>query len=643
MTDKFAARANGQSKPTHAGQGQVLPSVLYRKPVPSTRRGSIFNAHAYPTKINAEAVIPFIVAHTKPGDLVFDGFAGSGPTGLAICLCGDPSHEIREPAEDLVGTVAWGSRRCELYDISKLAAFISSTLIHPPDPNRFAEAAKQVLANLAADWGWLYEAQDDDLATGSIRHTLWTDYPICPCCGSPSAFWDLAVVLSPPAFSSRVRCPHCKGDFDVASADRVVEDYFDELLEEIRSRRLRRPVFLYGRTGNTLWKRPAKDSDLQLAKQIEGVSLPSSVPVVPMLLANCDRWGELYRAGYHFGITHLHHFYTRRNLIAVGSAWKMADSFPEDIRNALRFWISSYNASHSTLMTRVVCKKSAKDLVVTSAQPGALYVSSLPVEKNVIAGLRAKLRPIIAAFDRIYGRGDSVSVHNRSSLNVHLGDSTVDYIFADPPFGDNIQYSEVNFISEAWLGDTTSRVEEVVASRNQGKSVNDYQQLLTRAFSESFRILKPGHFMTVVFHSTRPVFWEALRRAWEMSGFQMVGSGVLDKTQSSFKQTTTKGAVKGDPLILLRKPLAAGEVKGEDGCPIVADEAVDSPWDVIRRHLSSLEGRDDSSTERTRQRLYSYLISYYLEHGRRVPLNASQFFAGLDQLFEHRGGAYYIK
>ncbi len=63
----------------------------------------------------------------------------------------------------------------------------------------------------------------------------------------------------------------------------------------------------------------------------------------------------------------------------------------EDLQSALRLWVLSYNASHSTLMTRVVLKKNSKDFVLTGAQSGVLYVSGLPVEKNIFAGLRRKI------------------------------------------------------------------------------------------------------------------------------------------------------------------------------------------------------------------------------------------------------------
>ncbi len=65
---------------------------LYDEPLPASRTGALYTAFPYPTKISPEAIALFIAAHTKPGDTVFDGFAGSGTTGLAALLC-DVRHQ----------------------------------------------------------------------------------------------------------------------------------------------------------------------------------------------------------------------------------------------------------------------------------------------------------------------------------------------------------------------------------------------------------------------------------------------------------------------------------------------------------------------------------------------------------------------
>src|SRR5690606_33955216 len=72
---------------------------LYERALPAKRTGPLYGAFPYPTKISPEAIALYIAAHTRPGDTVFDGFAGSGTTGLAALLCDTPSPELRAEAK----------------------------------------------------------------------------------------------------------------------------------------------------------------------------------------------------------------------------------------------------------------------------------------------------------------------------------------------------------------------------------------------------------------------------------------------------------------------------------------------------------------------------------------------------------------
>lgn len=51
----------------------------------------IYNAHSYHTKVPHRAIMRYILHYTKPGDLVFDGFCGTGMTGVAAQCCADAS------------------------------------------------------------------------------------------------------------------------------------------------------------------------------------------------------------------------------------------------------------------------------------------------------------------------------------------------------------------------------------------------------------------------------------------------------------------------------------------------------------------------------------------------------------------------
>lgn len=195
-----------------------------------------------------------------------------------------------------------------------------------------------------------------------------------------------------------------------------------------------------------------------------------------------------------------------------------------------------------SLQPSLVRKAGQNDLVVTSGQPGVLYVSGLPVavEKNLFSGLRRKLKTIAKAFTITCGLKSTVQVVQASSATLHLASSSIDYVFTDPPFGGNIPYSEVNFINEAWLGRYTDRIGEAIVSPAQGKRLTDYRQLLTASLGEARRALKDEGQATLVFHSATAQVWNALQSAYSEAGFNVKYAGILDKTQGSFKQVTSR-------------------------------------------------------------------------------------------------------
>lgn len=598
-----------------AGQTSDL-KALYETPLSATRSGPLFNAHWYPTKISPESIALMIACHTKPGDLVFDGFGGSCTTALAALLCSSPSGELRELAKARGLTPIWGPRRAVVYELSGLGSFIGQTFASQPDPVRFASTAARLLDEAERRYGWLYETMDELGDPAIARHFIWSELLECPSCHSVSPLWDACVRLKPARIANRWKCRECDKTADVAATSRVSEERFDSLLQSRLTSKARRLARVDGITGRRHWTRQPNSRDLELVARIQGEAVSKTVPIVPMMGKGGAGWGDLWRSGYHEGITHVHHFYTRRNLIALGGLHELVENEPKPIRDALRFWISSYNSSHSSLMTRVVAKQIQPELVLTSAQPGVLYISGLPVEKNVFHGLKRKIKTIQGAFATIHGLEGHVEVRQGSSTRTNLEDASVDYVFTDPPFGGNIPYSEVNFISEAWLGRSTRNRDEAVVSSAQSKGIDAYETLLTKAFREMRRILKPAGRATVVFHSTQSEVWRALTQAYSAAGFGIELSNILDKKQGSFKQVTTVNSAKGDPLLLLT--------------PTVSDRLVDitSSVSLMERLLLEANASDDPQ-ERLPQRIYSRFVGHYLRRHSSPPIDADEFYKKL--------------
>ena len=592
---------------------------LYAKPLPSSRIGALYNAFSYPTKISPEAIAIFIATHTKPGDLVLDTFGGSGTTGLATLLCDKPTASIKQMAVDLGVKPTWGPRRAVLYELGVLGAFISKTMCNPPPAAAFDEAAKKLIDIAEASVGWIYQAKDPNGLVGQIRHAIWSDLLICPHCKKESLYSDVAVKRNPLRFIDYFVCPHCRQRADLDQVEHATESAFDPLTKQKITGKKRKLAIIYGQTNGKNWQRKANADDTAFLKKIGRVQMPKCVPVVKM------EWGDLQRNGYHKGISHIHHFYTFRNLLAMAKLWEGIDKFDPAIQNALRLLVLSYNASHSTLMTRVVAKKDQTDFVLTGAQTGILYVSSLPVEKNIFEGLRRKTKVLREAFATVYGSKSQVHVFNASSTKLNLTSKTVDYVFTDPPFGDYIPYAELSQINEAWLGTVTRRADEIIVSPAQGKDVSAYARLMGSVFSEIMRVLKDEGKATVVFHSAKAAVWRALAGAYTSAGLAVRASSVLDKLQVSFKQVVSTVSVKGDPLLLLAKDHRLSV----DRCTRTGENE-----HIMREVLTQAALEIEDSEERTAERLYSRYVSRCLETGVSVTMNAASFY---DQVREVEG------
>src|SRR5690625_1589556 len=61
---------------------QDYHSEPFASDVSEGKNDPIYNAHFYHTKVPFKAIMKYILHYTKPGDIVLDGFSGSGMTGV---------------------------------------------------------------------------------------------------------------------------------------------------------------------------------------------------------------------------------------------------------------------------------------------------------------------------------------------------------------------------------------------------------------------------------------------------------------------------------------------------------------------------------------------------------------------------------
>lgn len=581
--------------------------ILYSHPFPSTRNGALFNAFSYPTKISPEAIAIFIACHTEPGATVLDPFGGSGTTGIATLLCDKPTPEMLAYVVENGLNPQWGPRHAIIYELSTIGALAGSVMCSGTSTS-FETAARSLLSEARIQCGDVYGVKDPDGNQGELRYAIWSDVVKCPKCNKEIPFGRIAVSLNPVTFHYKAQCPFCSSQIDIASSERSVERFHDNLLHKVSTRKKRVPLWIYGKTGKKKWRRAATKEDLKAISKYRGYNLVSSSVVYPI------RWGVLFRNGYHKGITHLHHFYTERNYYVFSRLWSLVDSFPSEIQSSLKVWLLSYNMSHSTLMTRVVAKKNSPDFVITGSQPGVLYISGLPVEKNIFDGLERKIQTFVDAFKLVEGSRSTAVFRNASSTNILEEDASIDYVFTDPPFGDYIPYSELNQINEAWLGIVTRPDEEVIINDSQHKAIDEYRALMTNVFCGLQRVMKNNALCTLVFHSAKSEIWQSIITSYKDNGFKAIRTSILDKKQASFKQTNSTITVKDDPLILLENM----HCHEDRTLPIKDDKAI---AERVIKDFSHMPSSKEKS-----EWMFSTYITACIESGVKINLDAQFFF-----------------
>ncbi|STA93552.1 DNA methyltransferase [Clostridium cochlearium] len=595
----------------------------------------IYNAHSYHTKVPHKAIMRYILHYTEPGDIVFDGFCGTGMTGVAAQMCGNPEAdlEFKLQLEKEMPYIKWGSRKAILNDLSPAATFIAHNYNTPIDVEEFEKEATRILDECEKELGWMYETnhvdesgkQIYDMAgpvKGKINYTVWSDVFICPNCNNEIVFWEAAVDKEKKKVKDSFDCSKCKMELKKSDCNEATELILDKGLNKTITMVKQKPVLINYSVGNKRFEKEIDENDLELINKIETMDFIFWIPKNKMF-----KGVETSRNNKR-GMTHIHHFYTKRNLFVLSYLYK---KFQHD--GKLIFYFTSIIQRASKLFRW--SKNQAGPL------SGTLYIASNIFETSIFSLLRNKSN--IYKWWKIK-ENNNVMVNTGSMTNIiNMKENVIDYIFTDPPFGANLNYSELSYIWETWFKIITNNKPEAVINVVRDKNLVEYQSLMTQCFKEYYRVLKPNRWMTVEFSNSKNSVWNAIQESLVRAGFIIADVRVLDKKQGSFKQVNYASAVKQDLVISAYKP-REGFVENF----IKKAGTEDSVWDFVREHLEKLPVviERGSYLERVAERdahsLFDRMIAYHVVNGVSIPLDIQEFFKGLDERFIKRDNMYFL-
>lgn len=474
--------------------------------------------------------------------LIFDPFGGGGTMLYEALICGN---------------------RAIACDTSDLSAFImeQEALMPSADLEALTSFVEALMNSLADRFSSLYTFQNRE-----VYWIEWSSYTACPRCGSKT-------YLSPfnTSGAGKYICGSCGREFKPQRVQ--IDDVSPVEISLLDAGSIRS-----GKAGaQTRIKAPVEELQSyydQLCGRLERLGLgPSMIPSTPIPDCNLQRESALHKKG----VVYFEQFIpraTRAVITYIGNSIQSSALTADDQRRLL-FVLSANLRYCSRFSTLNQAWRGDRPMEWAKSNFWTPYTF---VEVNPIITFYERWQSYTAAVknaqkkfaspprrgscEEVLAGQSSFAVLNASSEAVpDLPDKSVDLVITDPPYGSYLHYGELSAFWTTWLSkflpdiqSVPNRVNEAVPARKKGypgwKTFDEYEQILSRVFSEAYRVLKDGRYCVVTFNNKEPEAWVAFLRAVKRAGFILPKGGIIfqDGVESYKKSIDSRrgGAIFGD-------------------------------------------------------------------------------------------------
>lgn len=452
----------------------------------------IFKSVGYPSKIFYPNIQKYISSYTKPGAVVLDSCAGSGSTGIAAVLEG---------------------RKAILIDDSPLATNMEYNLLNYVDLNVLSKEYKKLIRIMEPIINGLYATKMSDGSDGYAEVIIASNVYSCPECNE-----EIVLYKNETGKRSEYRCVACGRIINLANKD-----------DKSHQIDKRRPVEVTIKAANP------------------GASIKKEVRSITE--SDKDYWNKIlheYEAEYGELWAPDEHIVYNRAYPRVGG-WPgfpidstVSDLFPKNNLLALKI-LNHY--IETEILDENVCSfmkfifletlfRTSSRLFTGSGIKNVYHIPPVGKEQNVLTVFKRKYKSISEAKAFLQNKltqeqtENDVRIIKCDAKKIPVPDCSVDYAFIDPPYGGMVPYAELNLFYSAWLHEKEDLEEEIMIPMDYEKKegfVELWGSYIEKAFGEAFRVLKPGAYFTVVFHSTFNNIWNELKDVMQVRlGFEFV-------------------------------------------------------------------------------------------------------------------------
>lgn len=285
-----------------------------------------------------------------------------------------------------------------------------------------------------------------------------------------------------------------------------------------------------------------------------------------------------------YGLSSFSSLFTRRQLVTLLTLCKLtreahaemleAGLAPEHAKATstyLGMLIDRMTDYHSTLCKWAATFEKTNSTYARQALPMTWDFSEANPFGGSSGDLAMHLNGIAKVIEHCAAAGSPVEVLRGSATELPLADASQDAVITDPPYYDNVPYSDLSDYFYVWLKRSIGHIHpehlsaelapkrsEIVASRyrNEGSKVEAkaaYERMMAQAFTEARRVLQPNGVLICVYAHQTTAGWSTLIEAVRRSGFVVVEAWPLD-TEMPTRGRALQSAALASSIFLVARP-----------------------------------------------------------------------------------------